>query len=239
VQSVQADSGAVIAQQRTRARVANLLLERGPQTATCLADALGVSPAGVRRHLDAMLAEGSITTREQRHAVPRGRGRPARLYAVTDSGRDHTGPQAYDELARGALRFLAEHGGPDAVAAFAQDRAGRLEARWAEVRDVASLATALSADGYAASVETVPTGTTLCQHHCPVQHVAAAFPALCEAETAALSRVLGTHVQRLATIANGDGVCTTHIPTRVPPRVPARVPAAVPRTARPPEGRHP
>jgi len=27
--------------------------------------------------------------------------------------------------------------------------------------------------------------------------------------------VLGTYVQRLATIAHGDGVCTTHVP--VPP----------------------
>jgi hypothetical protein len=24
--------------------------------------------------------------------------------------------------------------------------------------------------------------------------------------------LLGTHVQRLATIAHGDGICTTHIP---------------------------
>ena len=39
------------------------------------------------------------------------------------------------------------------------------------------------------------------------------FPQLCEAETAAISRVLGRHVQRLATIAHGDGVCTTCIPT--------------------------
>ena len=34
-----------------------------------------------------------------------------------------------------------------------------------------------------------------------------------EAETVAISRVLGRHVQRLATIAHGDGVCTTCIPT--------------------------
>jgi predicted ArsR family transcriptional regulator len=45
--------------------------------------------------------------------------------------------------------------------------------------------------------------------------VAAEFPELCEAETRAFEKVLGTHVQRLATIAHGDGVCTTHIP--VPP----------------------
>jgi predicted ArsR family transcriptional regulator len=45
--------------------------------------------------------------------------------------------------------------------------------------------------------------------------VAAEFPQLCEAETEALSKILGTHVQRLATIAHGDGVCTTYIPNAV------------------------
>jgi len=59
----------------------------------------------------------------------------------------------------------------------------------------------------------------LCQHHCPIAHVAAQFPELCEAETKAFSELLGTHVQRLATIAHGDGVCTTFIPTgSIPPR---------------------
>jgi hypothetical protein len=41
--------------------------------------------------------------------------------------------------------------------------------------------------------------------------VAAEFPQLCEAETEAFARLLGTPVQRLATIAHGDGVCTTHV----------------------------
>src|SRR5260370_35976527 len=54
-------------------------------------------------------------------------------------------------------------------------------------------------------------GEQLCQHHCPVAHVAAEYPQLCEAETEAFGRLLGTPVQRLATIANGDGVCTTHV----------------------------
>jgi predicted ArsR family transcriptional regulator len=43
--------------------------------------------------------------------------------------------------------------------------------------------------------------------------VAAEFPQLCDAETEVISRIVGTHVQRLATIAHGDGVCTTHIPS--------------------------
>jgi hypothetical protein len=41
--------------------------------------------------------------------------------------------------------------------------------------------------------------------------VAAEFPQLCEAETQAFGRLLGTPVQRLATIAHGDGICTTHV----------------------------
>ena len=56
-------------------------------------------------------------------------------------------------------------------------------------------------------------GAQVCQHHCPVQHVAEEFPQLCEAETQVFAELLGTHVQRLATIAHGDGVCTTFIPT--------------------------
>ena len=42
--------------------------------------------------------------------------------------------------------------------------------------------------------------------------VAEQFPELCEAEQQEMSEVLGTHVQRLATIVNGDCACTTHVP---------------------------
>ena len=55
-------------------------------------------------------------------------------------------------------------------------------------------------------------GVQICQHHCPVSHVAEEFPELCEAEREAFAEILGTHVQRLATIVNGDCACTTHVP---------------------------
>jgi len=78
---------------------------------------------------------------------------------------------------------------------------------------IVAVAEALTDEGYAANVEPAGHGMQICQHHCPVAHVAAEFPELCEAETRALADVLGTYVQRLATIAHGDGVCTTHVPT--------------------------
>ena len=208
----------------TRERVRSLLLALGPSTAARLSSELGLSPAAVRKHLDALLADGTVTTREPHVRGLRGRGRPARLYALTDAG--HAGgPSAYDEVATGALRFLAQAAGDGAVERFAEQRGAELEQRYAErLRHVprddrpAALAEALSSDGYAATTSEHGVGVQLCQHHCPVQHVAAEFPQLCEAETAALGRLLDVHVQRLATIAHGDGVCTTFIPSGKAPR---------------------
>jgi predicted ArsR family transcriptional regulator len=206
--------------QPTRERVARSILENGPSTAAALAERLGLTPAAVRRHLDALLANGLIEAREPRVYGQRGRGRPAKVFALTEDGRDRF-EQAYDDLAVGAMRFLAETGGEAMVAEFARRRVADLEERYRVVvkaakpeAQAAALATALTADGYAASAHAAPTGAgeQLCQHHCPVAHVAEQFPQLCEAETEVFARLLGTHVQRLATIAHGDGVCTTHIP---------------------------
>ena len=202
----------------TRSRVTQTILERGPSTATVLADCLDLTPAAVRRHLDHLMEQGVVEARAQRELGQRGRGRPAKAFALTSRGRDQF-QQSYDDLAVSALRFLAETGGDGAVDAFARARLADLEAKYAPVLDAAEpedrprlLAEALTAEGYAASVSSTPQGAQMCQHHCPVAHVAAEFPQMCEAEAEMFSRLLGTHVQRLATIAHGDGVCTTHLP---------------------------
>ena len=205
--------------QPTRQRVARSILVNGPSTAAALAERLALTPAAVRRHLDQLLAEGAVDARDPRPVGTRGRGRPAKVFALTERGRDSF-DQQYDDLATEALRFLAETGGPDAVRAFADRRASFIEKRFPEVRaahpeasPAEVLAKVFSDEGYAAAVRQLPVvGEQLCQQHCPVSHVAHEFPQLCEAETKAISRVLGTHVQRLATIAHGDGVCTTCIP---------------------------
>jgi len=204
----------------TRDEVARLLLEQGPATAASLGERLGISPTAVRRHLDALVADGLASDREQRPLgrQQRGRGRPPREFLLTDAGRAAF-PHAYDDLAAAALRFLAETGGEQAVATFAERRVRSVEERHgtairaaAPEHRIDALAGALTSEGYAASTHPMGTGGQLCQHHCPVAHVAAEFPQLCEAETRAFGRLLGTHVQRLATIARGDAVCTTYVP---------------------------
>ncbi len=207
----------------TRQRVARSILVNGPSTAAALAERLELTPAAVRRHLDQLLADGAVLARDPRPVGSRGRGRPAKVFALTERGRDSF-DQQYDDLATEALRFLSETGGEQAVRAFADRRASFIERRFPDLReanpeasDAEVLALVFSEEGYAAAVRQLPVaGEQLCQQHCPVSHVAHEFPQLCEAETEAISRVLGTHVQRLATIAHGDGVCTTCIPASQP-----------------------
>lgn len=206
--------------QPTRERVARSILDNGPSTAAALAERLDLTAAAVRRHLDQLVADGAVEAREPRSGATRGRGRPAKAFALTEAGRDRF-DQQYDDLAALALRFLAETAGEDAVREFSRRRVAFIEERFAGVHEADPslspaevLAQVFTEQGYAASVKDLPVvGEQLCQQHCPVAHVAHEFPQLCEAETEAISRVLGRHVQRLATIAHGDGVCTTCIPS--------------------------
>ncbi len=204
--------------------MARSILVDGPSTAATLGERLDLTPAAVRRHLDQLVEDGAVEAREPRPQAHRGRGRPAKVFALTERGREGF-DQQYDDLAAQALRFLRDTGGDAAVKAFAHERVAFIEERFGEVATarpelspVQVLASVLTDQGYAAAVRELPmvngqsAGDQLCQQHCPVSHVAHEFPQLCEAETEVIGRVLGRHVQRLATIAHGDGVCTTCIP---------------------------
>ncbi|PLW72850.1 transcriptional regulator, partial [Streptomyces sp. DJ] len=94
----------------TRNRVARSILDHGPSTAADLAERLDLTAAAVRRHLDALVAEGIVEPREKRVYGNRGRGRPAKVFALTDCGRDAF-YQAYDQLAADALRWIAQSAG--------------------------------------------------------------------------------------------------------------------------------
>ena len=60
---------------RTRDLVARSILENGPSTAAVLGERLGLTPAGIRRHLDLLVADGVLEAREPRSSSIRGRGR--------------------------------------------------------------------------------------------------------------------------------------------------------------------
>lgn len=207
----------------TRRAIVQMLLESGSITAVEIGRRLGISAAGVRRHLDALVDSGDAEFNPSAPWQQSGRGRPAKRYRLTSAGRaklEHT----YDDLASAAMRQLREIGGDDAVRTFARRRIQAIldgverapsddDAAVADAAD--QVADALTRAGYATTATRVGgpiQGIEICQHHCPVSHVAEEFPELCEAEQQAISEALGTHVQRLASIVNGDCACTTHVP---------------------------
>lgn len=206
----------------TRTAVITLLLEDGPISASEIGTQLGLSAAGVRRHIDALLEQGEAAIASSSSSRQRGPGRPAKLFQLTPKGRAQL-THAYDDLAGAAMRQLRDIGGDKAVADLARKRIADIVSAADAVPEglpeeervelvAENIAAALTKAGYVASTRKVGTGVQICQHHCPVSHVAAEFPELCEAERAAFQNLLGTHIQQLATIANGDSVCTTHVP---------------------------
>lgn len=219
---------------RTRHAVVRLLLESGSITAGEIGARLGLSAAGVRRHLDALIEMGDAEAHAAASWQQVGRGRPAKWFQLTAAGRGKLGHR-YDDLAVAAMRQLRAIGGEDAVVAFARQR---IDTILSDVAAVAAgddadadgnadgnleetaerIAVALTEAGYAASTARVDggvPGVQILQHHCPVANVAKEFPELCRAERQAMAEVLGTHVQRLATIVDGGYVCTTHVPLTI------------------------
>ena len=211
---------------QTRRAIVQLLLESGSITAADIGRQLGIAATGVRRHLDALVESGDAEANPSAPWQQSGRGRPAKRYRLTAAGRaklEHT----YDDLASAAMRQLREIGGDEAVRTFARRRVQAIldgvervdSGRDGAVADAAGqVADALTRAGYATTATRVGgpiQGIEICQHHCPVSHVAEEFPELCQAEQQVISEVLGTHVQRLASIVNGDCACTTHVPLTV------------------------
>lgn len=210
----------------TRQRILQLFLEHNPASATLIAETLGLSAAGVRRHIDILVADGLIEQAPSPATGPRGRGRPAKSYRLTDRGRACFG-HSYDHLATAALSALREAGGEQAVDAFARQRVADILGGITPVgEDVATqdvvkdVVRAFQRAGYAATINHNTGGVQICQHHCPISHVASDFPQLCAAEHEAVSKLLGQHTQPLATIADGNGICTTNIPITPVKRLP-------------------
>ena len=202
------------AEDPTRERILELLLTHGTRTASELADELQLTATGIRRHLSNLVEAGLIEAHEDQPDGPRGRGRPAKTYQLTVAGRQGFG-EHYDNLAASALAELVAALGPDALDRVAASQLREVEADYAARRaadpdadPLVQLAAALSAAGYFASSHA---DGELCMHHCPVAHVAARFPQLCQAETEVFARLLGTDLSRSATIAMGDSACRTHL----------------------------
>ncbi|MDO4251813.1 MAG: HTH domain-containing protein [Rothia sp. (in: high G+C Gram-positive bacteria)] len=218
-------------EERTRDRVLHGVLTHGPVSAANLGEELNLTPAAVRRHLDALEAEKMITVVPlKQHGA--GAGRPARRYVVAQQGHSQLGND-YLDIARDALNMLRRTVGEEALRSFASARAEQMEEKYRPLVEAAgdnladraaALAEAMTKDGFVASTQVMEPAASqqlsqpllasiqLCQGHCPVRDLAEEFQVFCEQETEVIADLLGVDVRRLSSMAAGSHVCTTHIP---------------------------
>ena len=208
----------------TRARVVALLHD-GRATVAELADATELTQMAIRRHLQALVADGLV---DGRVTPTPGPGRPAVHYRLTARG-ERLFPDRSSALADDVLTFLHDERGKSEMIAFLRWRQKRQQAHYAgELQDVDGLdarvrrlAELLNDDGFIAEVEADADGYALTQKHCAIKDAAAAHPQLCAFEAALFRDVLDARVTRRETIAGGAGACVCHIRPTAGPTPPA------------------
>ena len=94
------------AEERTRDRVLRGVLNHGPVSAANLGELLSLTPAAVRRHLDALEQANMIEVAPLKQ-YGAGAGRPARRYVIAPQGHERLGND-YLLIARNALEMLRD-----------------------------------------------------------------------------------------------------------------------------------
>ena len=115
---------------------------------------------------------------------------------LDDFVREFSKAQRWDGLLTGLVYITDEDDGSSTVSIDLSslpdpDAAVSVSGAVLTIDPARRLADALAAEGYAAVAVPTANGIQLCQHNCPVAHVAAEFPQFCEAETEAFGRLLG------------------------------------------------
>src|SRR5262249_22482364 len=193
-----------------------LLKTRGPQTAADLGKATGVTAEAARQQLVRLAADGLVVAT----ARPRGVGRPAQLWGLTEAG-DARVPDAHAELTAQLIGAIRTQLGEEVLDRLIDSRAAESRAAYAAALEgaadlgerVARLAEARTREGYMAESRAEGGGYLLVENHCPICVAATACPGFCRAELDTFREVLGpdVSVERTEHIVQGDRRCAYRI----------------------------
>jgi predicted ArsR family transcriptional regulator len=206
--------------QPTRRKIVMALKQQGSLTAAQLAEMLGITSMGVRRHLTTLERDKLVVY----ELIQRGKGRPSYVYRLSPQA-DNLFPKNYAAVANELLGYLAEGGGEAAIIELFDRRAQRrinsaqsLLAGKSLAERVAGLAKILSNEGYLAEWAQENENTFwLREHNCAVHDIAAEFSAACNSELTFLQTVLpDANVTREHHIMRGELTCGYRIEQQAP-----------------------
>lgn len=199
--------------QPTRRKLLELLKRHARLTADELAEHVGITSMGTRRHLATLERDGLVS----HDVVQRGMGRPSYVYYLTDLA-DELFPKSYPKLMVELLRMLnnIEGVGPERLFMLrVRQRLERAQQQYGHLSGtelLEGLLQLLNTEGYMAEVAPAGQGQyMLYQYNCPIRRVAGEFPCACEAELFFLRRFLGRPVQRETHLLTGAAHCSYRI----------------------------
>jgi predicted ArsR family transcriptional regulator len=205
----------------TKRAIVDRLKRAGAMTVPELAEALDLTAAGVRQHVDALAEHGLV---EAHAREPRGRGRPATEWRLTDLAADLF-PDRHDDLTVGLLDALRASLGDDGLQRVIDARTEQmlqayrrvLPAGGSVLKRVNALARQRTAEGYLADVTRDDEGAVvLVEHHCPICTAAQACRGLCRSELELFQAALGDDVEvtRTQHLLSGDVRCAYRVTPR-------------------------
>lgn len=198
-------------------RILFRLKTRGPESIAAISSAFGVTSEAVRQLLVKLEADGLVAFEDQRA----GRGRPKRLWRLTESGHARF-PDRHADLTVGILDAVREEFGDAGLERLIARReadqrrtyvretadAGSLEQR------VARLADLRDREGYMAEWKREEDGSLLLiENHCPICAAAARCQNLCRSELSVFREALGTDavVERIDHVLAGGRRCAYRV----------------------------
>ena len=199
-------------------RILLAIKTEGPQLASDLGAALGISSEAVRQQLTKMAEEGLV---EAVTEAASGRGRPRQLWHLTATGNGRF-PDGHAELTANLLTTLVAQLGKPALDAVIAAREEETLKRYrnqvtapdltARVRQLAAIRTG---EGYMAdSWEEADGSLLLAENHCPICAAATACAGFCRSELETFRAVLGARVERDEHILLGARRCAYRIMPR-------------------------
>ena len=192
-----------------------LLKMRGPQTAADLGKATGVTGEAARQQLLRLAAEGLIVAK----AEPRGVGRPAQVWGLTDIGNARF-PDSHAELTAQLIGSIRTQFGEAVLERLIDSRSADSKAAYRRrSRERPTWASEClgwlwrEREGYMAESWAEGEGYVLVENHCPICVAALACQGFCRAEQDTFREVLGpdVSVERIEHITAGDRRCVYRI----------------------------
>jgi predicted ArsR family transcriptional regulator len=204
-----------------------LLKTRGPQTTADLGEAAGVTAEAARQQLARLADDGLVVATSE----PRGVGRPAQVWGLTEAGNARF-PDAHAELTAQLIGTIRTQFGEEVLDRLIDARAAESRTAYAAALEgaadlgerVARLAEARTREGYMAESRAEGEGYLLVENHCPICVAATVCQGFCRAELDTFRQVLGpdASVERTEHIVNGDRRCAYRIALGCVPKVEQR-----------------